>query len=287
MLTDEPTPRGSGYGTRTRLDDRESGASREAGHAGQLAGSALEPLVVPARRRGHPERPDRARRRAGHCAAGRAAGRGGRGFRDCRSGARLTVRELLQRTFTDGFLVLKGSRVACERYYNGMTPATPHLLQSVSKSLTGALAGVLAGRRPSGAGADGRGLRAGTRGHFVRRRHGPASPRYVDRYDVLRGIRRPRVRRAPLRRSRGWRPTSHEDDLDLFGYMLTLRNHRAHGGVFEYRSILTDLLGCLIERAGGARFADLMSEHIWSRLGAEQDARITVDRHGNPIQTAA
>ena len=199
------------------------------------------------------------------------------------SGVRVTVRELLQRTYTDGFLVLKGGQVACERYYNGMTPATPHLLQSVSKSLTGALAGVLAGRgllvpentvetyapeleASSFAGATVRQVLDMSTGTKVSE----------DYDDPESDVRR-------YEGAAGWRPTSSEDDLDLFGYMLTLGNHRGHGGVFEYRSILTDLLGCLIERAGGARFADLMSEHLWSRLGAEQDAHITVDRSGNPM----
>jgi CubicO group peptidase (beta-lactamase class C family) len=199
------------------------------------------------------------------------------------SGARITVRQLLERTYTDGFLVLKGGQVACERYYNGMAPATPHLLQSVSKSMTGALAGSLVGlglleperaaeayvpelETTSFAGASVRqvlDMSTGTR--FTEEYDDPESD--VRRYEA----------------AAGWRPASAGDDLDLFRYMLTLGNHRPHGGVFEYRSILTDLLGCVIERAGGARFADLMSEHIWSRLGAEQDAHITVDRHGNPM----
>ena len=47
------------------------------------------------------------------------------------------------------------------------------------------------------------------------------------------------------------------DAPDLRTYINTLHNCRPHGGVFEYRSILTDLLGWIIERAGGGRFADL------------------------------
>jgi CubicO group peptidase (beta-lactamase class C family) len=198
------------------------------------------------------------------------------------SGERLTVGAFLTRTYTDGFLVLQGERVVSEQYFNGMTPATAHLLQSVSKSLTGALAGVLAGRGvlaperlaeeyvpelkdTSFAGATVRqvlDMSTGTK--FSEEYDDPESD--VRRYES----------------AAGWRPPSGGDDLDLFRYTLTLGNHRAHGGVFEYRSILTDLLGWIIERAGGARFADLMSELVWSRLGAEHDARITVDRHGNP-----
>jgi CubicO group peptidase (beta-lactamase class C family) len=47
-----------------------------------------------------------------------------------------------------------------------------------------------------------------------------------------------------------------------------------------YRSPNTDLAGILIERAGGGRFPDLMSEHLWKPMGARSDAMITVDRIG-------
>ena len=199
------------------------------------------------------------------------------------SGERTTVGAFLTRTYADGFLVLQGGRVVSEQYFNGMTPATAHLLQSVSKSLTGALAGVLAGR----------GLLAPQRlaeeyvpelkdtsfaGATVRQVLDMSTgTKFSEEYDDPESD----VRRYES--AAGWRPPSAGDDLDLFRYMLTLGNHRAHGGVFEYRSILTDLLGWIIERAGEARFADLMSELVWSRLGAEHDARITVDRHGNPM----
>jgi len=56
----------------------------------------------------------------------------------------LTVRELLEATYTDGFLVLHRGQIAAERYFNGLRPDVPHLLMSVSKSVTGLLAGALA-----------------------------------------------------------------------------------------------------------------------------------------------
>ncbi len=62
------------------------------------------------------------------------------------AGGRMTVAQMLDRTSTDGFLVLHRGRIAAERYGAGMTPATTHLLQSVSKSIAGTVAGVLVGR---------------------------------------------------------------------------------------------------------------------------------------------
>ena len=52
----------------------------------------------------------------------------------------------LERTGTDGFVVVHGGRIVAESYGNGMTAETPHILLSVSKSLLGLLAGILAER---------------------------------------------------------------------------------------------------------------------------------------------
>jgi CubicO group peptidase (beta-lactamase class C family) len=44
----------------------------------------------------------------------------------------------------------------------------------------------------------------------------------------------------------------------------------------------TDLLGWVIERASGKRYADLLSELLWQPVGAAESAYITVDRLGAP-----
>lgn len=83
----------------------------------------------------------------------------------------------------------------------------------------------------------------------------------------------------------GWRPRVLPGLApDMYAYMADLtRNARPHGGPFEYRSILTDVLGWVLERAGGWPFAELFSAEIWSRLGAERGAQITVDSAGCAI----
>jgi CubicO group peptidase (beta-lactamase class C family) len=62
-----------------------------------------------------------------------------------------------------------------------------------------------------------------------------------------------------------------------------LHNDGEHGGPFRYRSILTDVLGWVLEKAGGARLHDLIARLIWQPMGAEFDAEITVDAHGNAM----
>ena len=52
-------------------------------------------------------------------------------------GQQMTVADMLVQTYTDGFIVLQNGDVVLEKYFNGMTPNTRHLLMSVSKSVTG------------------------------------------------------------------------------------------------------------------------------------------------------
>jgi hypothetical protein len=86
------------------------------------------------------------------------------------------------------------------------------------------------------------------------------------------------------RKSTGWNalePGELPSDLRSFFNCLE-KADRAHGGAFRYTSPNTDLLGWVIERATGRRYADLLSEHLWRRAGAEYPAYITVDRMGAP-----
>jgi CubicO group peptidase (beta-lactamase class C family) len=49
---------------------------------------------------------------------------------------------------------------------------------------------------------------------------------------------------------------------------------------FEYNSINTFIVNRIVERAGGKTLAELLSEHIWSKLGMEHDAYMVVNTDG-------
>jgi CubicO group peptidase (beta-lactamase class C family) len=65
---------------------------------------------------------------------------------DSSMSGKTTLAGLLDETFTDGFLVLKDGVIRTERYYNAMTARSLHLSQSVAKSVTSAVCGILVGR---------------------------------------------------------------------------------------------------------------------------------------------
>jgi CubicO group peptidase (beta-lactamase class C family) len=200
----------------------------------------------------------------------------------------LTVAEMLAGTWTDGFLVLHRGRVVTEQYFNGMAEDTPHLLMSVSKSVTSAVAGILAGRGVLDVGADiagivpelaGTSFAGATVQHLLDMR---AGTRFNEDYaDLDADVRT--YERVYL-----WRPQGSGDRRgpgaeDALGYFATLANDGPHGGPFRYRSILTDVLAWVIERAAGQRLHELISGELWQPMGAEFDAEITVDRRGNPM----
>ena len=200
------------------------------------------------------------------------------------NGAELTVDEFLDGSYTDGFLVVHRGHVVTERYFNGMRPETPHLLMSVSKSVTAAVAGILAGRGVLDPAAEvstvvpelaGTSFAGATVQHLLDMRTGTRfNEDYADLDADVRSYERVYL----------WRPPAGgEDAADALGYFATLPNDGPHGGPFRYRSILTDVLAWVIERAAGERLHELISRELWQPMGAEFDAEITVDRYGNPM----
>lgn len=195
-------------------------------------------------------------------------------------GQRWTVAQMVEATFTDGFLVLHQGRVVAERYGPGLAPGTRHLLMSVSKSLTATLAGALIGQdrlTPSdlvtGHVSELRGtsFEGCTVQHLLDMR---AGTRFSEDYDDPASDVRISEQVA------GWRPrTAPGLPPSLFEYIPGLGGG-PHGTAFAYRSILPDVLTWVLERAGGGRFAELFSREVWSKLGADQDAAVTVDPHG-------
>ena len=61
----------------------------------------------------------------------------------------MTLAQMLAASETDGFLVLHRGRVVFEDYRRGMTRSSPHILFSVTKSVTGILASAPSTMPPS------------------------------------------------------------------------------------------------------------------------------------------
>jgi len=199
-------------------------------------------------------------------------------------GRETTVAELIADTCTDGFVVLRRGRIVFEAYEGGHDGHVPHIVYSVSKSLTALVAGILADRGVLDVDAPVTDYIP----EAADSAYGDCTVRHVldmtvsivfeDNYLDATGPF------ARYREATGWNPVSDPaDPRDLRSFLLTLeRGTRPHGEIVHYVSPNTDLLGWILERASGVRFADLMSDLLWRPMGAEHDAYVTVDRLGAP-----
>jgi CubicO group peptidase (beta-lactamase class C family) len=192
-----------------------------------------------------------------------------------------TVGAVMAATATDGWAVAHRGSMVAEEYLDGFRAETRHLLFSVSKSLVAVVLGALHGAGaiepdapvttyvPALANC---GYAGATVRHLLDMRSGIA---FSDDY------LHPTAEIHRLDEAMGWAPRSSPDvPSTLRDFLLTLRQKSAHGGAFEYRSCETDVLGWICEVAGGQRMPELMSELLWSRIGARCDATIAVDSDG-------
>ena len=197
-----------------------------------------------------------------------------------------SLASFLENASTDGFIALHKGRVVAERYLN-MESVSRHILFSVSKSVTGTLAGVLV--------ADGTldpdapvitylpEVKASAYGDCTVRHvlDMTVDLSFVENYlDTQGDFARYRV-------ATGWNPPNPAFGGEgLHEFLATVKPaHSRHGEVFYYVSPNSDLLGWILERAAGQPFASLMSQRLWQPLGAESDAFVTVDAKG-AVRTA-
>jgi CubicO group peptidase (beta-lactamase class C family) len=192
-----------------------------------------------------------------------------------------TVGEVMARTATDGWAVAHRGALVAEEYLDGLDAQTRHLLFSVSKSLVGAVVGALhevgaidldAPVTKYVAALMNCGYAGATVRHLLDMRSGIA---FSDNY------LHPTAEIHVLDQAMGWAPRTGPDiPSTLRDFLLTLQQKSPHGGPFQYRSCETDVLGWICEVAGGKRMPELMSELLWSRIGAQRDATIAVDAAG-------
>jgi CubicO group peptidase (beta-lactamase class C family) len=195
-----------------------------------------------------------------------------------------TVGAVMASTATDGWAVAYRGSLVAEEYLDGFGAETRHLLFSVSKSLVAAVVGALHGTGAIDLHAPvttyvadlaNCGYAGATVRHLLDMRSGIA---FSDNY------LHPTAEIHVLDQAMGWAPPSSPDaPSTLREFLLTLRQKSAHGGPFEYRSCETDVLGWICEVAGGRRMPELMSELVWSRVGAQCDATIGIDTDGTGL----
>lgn len=203
------------------------------------------------------------------------------------NGQTLSWSQFEAETHTDAMLVLHKGKIVYERYANGMTPESQHLLFSVSKSFVGLIAELLIheGKLDETAKITtyvpelvGSAWEAATVRDLMDMRDGVS-------FDENYANPNAEIHRYAL--AWGWGPAAMPAPKGVYEALPSLKTRFADaGGPFRYRSAATDALGWVIVRASGKSLASLVSDRVWKPLGVEHDATWAIDPAGQEIAAA-
>ncbi|MFM8767494.1 MAG: serine hydrolase domain-containing protein [Rubrivivax sp.] len=197
----------------------------------------------------------------------------------------MTLAQSLKANYTDGLLVLHRGRVVMERYFGALNAQRPHIAFSVTKSFIGTLGALLVAE----------GLLDETRPvtHWVPElaasAFGTATLGQV--MDMTTGLDFSEIYTdlssgvAAYARAGGFAPPhpDHPSADGLYAFLQTVGLEGRHGDAFAYRSVNTDVLAWVMQRATSQGVPTLLSQRLWAPLGAERDAHIACDALGMPF----
>ncbi len=191
--------------------------------------------------------------------------------------------DVFEATYTDAVIVLHRGEIVCETYYGTMAEDSRHLLMSVTKTVVGILVAILAEERR---------LRLDDRVERIipeLASSGFADATLRHLLDMRSGVRFSESYHDPdadvylMEHAVGWRSPRPDVPDTMHAYLPTLPKDKEHWSRFRYNSSETNVLGWACERASGQDLTTLIQERIWSPMGAEHDAFITVDKVGAAV----
>jgi CubicO group peptidase (beta-lactamase class C family) len=184
--------------------------------------------------------------------------------------------------YTDGIVILHRGRRVYERYFGALQAHIPHACFSITKSYVATIAATLI---HEGVLDDAQLVR-----HYVpemaHTAYGDATLRDV--LDMQIGVAYseeytdPQAEVWTYARAGGLRsrPPDYSGAGNFYEALLTLRKEGEHGRAFAYKTVNTEVLCWVMTRVTGSKLEILLSDRIWSRIGCEQDAYLTVDSIG-------
>nr|WP_313240027.1 serine hydrolase [Stutzerimonas kunmingensis] len=200
-------------------------------------------------------------------------------------GEPMTWQQSLQANYTDGIIILHRGKLVYERYFGVLKPEGQHAAMSITKTFTGTLAALLVAEEK----LDPERLVADYVPELAASGFGDASVRQL--MDMTTGIHFSEDYADP--KAEVWahaaagnplpKPADYQGPRTYYEFLQTVKPQGRHGEAFNYRTANSDALGWVIARVSGQNVAQLLSERIWSRLGAEQDAYMSVDSIGTPF----
>ena len=197
----------------------------------------------------------------------------------------MTWSESLAANYTDGIVVLHKGRIIYERYFGVLKEDGQHGAMSVTKSFVGTLGAVLVAEGT----LDDKKRVEEYVPELAESGFGDATVRQV--LDMTTAIKFSEDYSDP--NAEVWahaqagnplpKPKNYTGPRSYFEFLQTVKKQGNHGEAFGYKTANTDVLGWIIARITGQSVAELLSERIWRKLGAEQDAYFSVDAIGTPF----
>ncbi|MFD3563009.1 serine hydrolase domain-containing protein [Streptomyces sp. NPDC058686] len=197
-------------------------------------------------------------------------------------GQPLTLPELLAAAETDALLVMHRGTVVHEQYLHGYEPHVPHFNASAAKSYLGLVAAVLAHEGQLDRGAQvakyvpelaGTAFGDAQVDHLL---HMGTRMSYAGRpYDKALEAQRYFAVLAPQ-----LRPYGYTGPATIREHLATARATGDPGAEFRYENGNVEALAEVLRRITGTTTSALLSEMIWSRIGAEEDAYYLLDADG-------
>lgn len=197
-------------------------------------------------------------------------------------GEQTTWAQSLEAMFTDGIVVLHRGAIVYETYRGALSAELPHIAFSMSKSFVGLLAAMLA--------HEGKIDPAAPVARYVPELEGSAfadaSVQQV--MDMTVGVKysenytdpEAEVRTYGIAAGYGKPPQGYDGPRSIVDFLRTLKKQGEHGEAFAYKTCNTEVLAWIVQRVTGKPMAQLISERIWQKIGAEEDASIIVDPAG-------
>lgn len=190
--------------------------------------------------------------------------------------------ESLADTYTDGIAVLHRGRLVYERYRGALRPELPHACFSITKSYAATLAVILIHEGVLDS--------ARTVLHYLPEMAGTA---YADAplqavLDMQIGVAYseeysdPNAQIWDYARAGGLRPRPADEPgpEGFHSFLVTLRKEGEHGQTFAYKTVNTEVLCWVMQRASGMPLAELVSRRLWSQLDCDEDGYLSIDSAG-------
>jgi CubicO group peptidase (beta-lactamase class C family) len=197
----------------------------------------------------------------------------------------MTWADSLTLNYTDGILVMHKGKVVYERYFGALKQDQPHIAFSVTKSFFGTVAAMLV----ADGSLDPEAKVARYIPELASSGFGDATVRQVLDMTTAIDFTENYVGDSPTmiayRNATAFapRPMNYAGPKSIYAYLPTIAKKGTHGEAFTYRTPNVDVVGWLIARVTGKSPPTVLSEKIWTQIGAEDDAFLQVDDEGTPL----